>query len=74
VIAPFLVLASLIAQQPGASTDVKTAEVLAEIRVHGNVLTPDAEIRRLAGIDVGAAVTPETPAQVAARLKDAHRF
>jgi outer membrane protein assembly factor BamA len=49
-------------------------EVVAEIRVHGNVLTPDAEIRRLAGVDVGTPFTPDTPAQVAGRLKGTHRF
>jgi outer membrane protein assembly factor BamA len=74
VIAPLLILASLVAQEPGVVSGVSPTEVLAEIRVHGNVLTPDAEIRRLAGIDVGAAVTPDTPEQVTARLKDTHRF
>ena len=48
--------------------------MVTEIRVHGNVATPDAEILRLAGIEVGAAFTPDTPAQVAARLEAAHRF
>jgi hypothetical protein len=47
---------------------------VAEIRVHGNVLTPDAEIRRLAGIDVGAVFTPDTAAEVTRRLEAAHRF
>ena len=47
---------------------------MAEIRVHGNVLTPDAEIRRLAGIEVGAVFTPDTVAEVTRRLEAAHRF
>jgi outer membrane protein assembly factor BamA len=52
----------------------RPAETIAEIRVHGNVATPDDEIRRLAGIDVGAPFTADTLAQVTARLKNAHRF
>ena len=42
--------------------------------MHGNVLTPDAEIRRLAGIEVGAVFTPGTTAEVTRRLEAAHRF
>jgi outer membrane protein assembly factor BamA len=61
-----LLLALVLLQAP--------AEVVAEIRVHGNVLTPDAEIRRLAGIDVGAAFTPDTAAEVTRRLEASHRF
>ena len=49
-------------------------EILADIRIQGNLLTPDDEVRRLAGIEVGAVVTPDTPADVAARLRAAGRF
>jgi outer membrane protein assembly factor BamA len=49
-------------------------EVIAEIRIHGNVLTPDAEVRRLAGIDIGSAFTAETPALALERLKASRRF
>ncbi len=49
-------------------------EVVTEIRAHGNVLTPDDEIRRLTGIEIGSAFTPDTPALVTARLKATHRF
>jgi outer membrane protein assembly factor BamA len=74
ILASLVAMASLVAQEPGRASAVSPTEVLAEIRVHGNVLTPDAEIRRLAGIDVGAAVTSDTPEQVTTRLKDTHRF
>ena len=50
------------------------AEVIAEIRIHGNVLTPDAEMRRLAGLEIGAAFTADTPALVTERLKASRRF
>lgn len=49
-------------------------EVLAAIRIQGNVLTPDGEVRQLAGLEVGMAIAPDTPAQVAARLRETHRF
>jgi outer membrane protein assembly factor BamA len=62
------------AQQSAVASGFSQTETVTEIRVHGNVLTPDEEMRRLAGIDVGAVVAPDTPAQVAARLKDTHRF
>jgi outer membrane protein assembly factor BamA len=61
----------LFAQADGVASPPET---IAEIRVHGNVATPDDEIRRLAGVDVGSLFTPETLAQVTARLKDSHRF
>jgi outer membrane protein assembly factor BamA len=52
----------------------QTGELVAEIRIHGNVLTPDGEVRRLAGIDIGAPFTSDTPAAVVERLKASHRF
>ena len=61
-------------QQTAVASGFSRTEIVAEIRVHGNVLTPDAEIRRLAGIDVGAVFTPDTAAEVTRRLEAAHRF
>ena len=49
-------------------------EVVAEIRIHGNVATPDQEIIDLTGIKVGSPVGPTTVADVAARLRAAKRF
>jgi len=49
-------------------------ETIAEIRVHGNVATPDDEVRRLAGIEIGAPVTADTVAIVADRLRSTKRF
>src|SRR6266852_2281956 len=50
------------------------AEVVTEIRVHGNVATSDDEVKRLAAIEIGAAVTPATVTDVAERLRSAKRF
>ena len=49
-------------------------ETVADIRIHGNTLTPDAEILRLADIAIGAPVEPTTAEQVAARLRSTRRF
>ncbi len=49
-------------------------ETVADIRIQGNVLTPDAEIRRLTGVEVGAPFTADLPDLVAARLKATHKF
>jgi outer membrane protein assembly factor BamA len=51
-----------------------TQETLAAIQVHGNTLTSDDEIRRLAGIDIGAPVDENTIASVETRLRETNRF
>jgi len=52
VLAPLgcLLLLVLMAGSPGTA---QSAEVVVEIRFHGNVVTPDEELLRLAGIEVG---------------------
>jgi outer membrane protein assembly factor BamA len=70
VLAPLLLALVLF----GSRESPDTHDVVAEIRIHGNVVTPDAEVRRLAGIDIGAPFTPDTPAAVVERLKASHRF
>ena len=88
MLAPLLILATLSSPQtpvgsalrqaqgvPSPSRDAfNRTETVTEIRVHGNLATPDAEVLRLAGIEAGAVFTPDTPAQVAARLEAAHLF
>jgi hypothetical protein len=67
LLAAMVVCAPLAATQP-------TGEVIAEITVHGNVLTTDAEVRRLAGLEVGMPVTPQTIDEATARLRAAKKF
>jgi outer membrane protein assembly factor BamA len=69
-----LVLAALVSGAASFPPAIQKTETLAEIRVHGNVVTTDEEIKRLAGVEVGTAVTPGMVDEVAARLRDAHRF
>ena len=49
-------------------------EVIQEIRVHGNVATSDDEIRRIAAVEIGAPVAPDTVAAVTERLRASKRF
>ena len=49
-------------------------EVVSAIQIHGNTATPDEEIRKLAGVEVGMRVEPATIDEVAARLRATKRF
>ena len=61
----------------GPRTDATIAqapEVVSAIQIHGNTATPDEEIKKLAGIDLGMRVEPSTIEDVAARLRATKRF
>ena len=60
-----LALTFLLAQRPDVVTD---------IRVQGNVLTSDEEMRRLTGVEIGTPFTADMPGAVAARLTATHKF
>ena len=49
-------------------------EVVAELRVHGNHSTPDADILQMAGVALGDPVEPDTLDRIAARLRASGRF
>jgi outer membrane protein assembly factor BamA len=51
-----------------------TGEVIAEVRVHGNYTTPDAEVLRLAGIVIGEPLQPDSLQRITRRLHDSGRF
>jgi outer membrane protein assembly factor BamA len=70
-----LVLAALLAQgTAGQLAATQAAEVIAEIRVHGNHVTPNTEIIALAGISVGDPVTADTLPQAQAQLERSGKF
>ena len=48
--------------------------VVREIRVHGNVAVPDAEVRRIAGVDIGTPLGPGAEAAIAGRLRASGQF
>ncbi len=49
-------------------------EVLAEVRVHGNHSTPDAEVLRLAGLAIGAPLADSDIEAAKRRLRESGRF
>jgi outer membrane protein assembly factor BamA len=53
---------------------VLAAQVVAGIQIQGNTATPDDEVRRLAGVEVGMPFDDTTPAVIAERLRKAKRF
>jgi hypothetical protein len=53
---------------------VQTAEVIRELRVHGNASVLDADVITLAGLSIGQAVTAETLTAVEGRLKQSGKF
>lgn len=50
------------------------AEVIRQIRVHGNTFLTDQDVLRIAGIAPGDALEPDTVTTVEKRLKDSGRF
>jgi outer membrane protein assembly factor BamA len=53
---------------------VLAAQMVAGIQVQGNTATPDDEVRRLAGVEVGMPFDDTTTAAVEERLRKAKRF
>ena len=76
--------AAALAQEPtapGASTSGPSvagalipAETIAEIRIHGNLSLPDAEVIALTGVSLGAAAGPDLEETVRQRLEASGRF
>jgi outer membrane protein assembly factor BamA len=64
-----LILAAAI----GGLQDV-TPEVIAEIRVHGNVIVTNDEVAKIAGIAIGEPFGPSTIADVTTRLRESKKF
>jgi len=52
----------------------QSPEIVSAIQVHGNTATPDDEIRKLAGIEVGMRLEPSTIDDAAARLRATRKF
>jgi outer membrane protein assembly factor BamA len=53
---------------------LQTAEILTAIQIQGNVASTDAEVRAIAGVEVGAPVGPTLVDDVTARLEASDRF
>jgi outer membrane protein assembly factor BamA len=70
---PAVALALLVGSA-SAAPNVQARETIAAIQIQGNTATPDDEVRRLAGVDVGTAFEATTLADAAARLRATRRF
>lgn len=60
--------------QPPALQQAQPRETITAIEVHGNTATSDDEIRRLSGLEAGAAFGPSTIEDASSRLQAAKRF
>ena len=58
----------------GLLADAQSIDHIVEIQVHGNLLTPDTEVLRIAGVEPGMAVEANTVDDAAARLRASKRF
>jgi outer membrane protein assembly factor BamA len=74
VIAAFIVAVLMTAPPDALPGGAQGRETVAAIQVHGNQLTADEEIRRLAGIAIGSPVDDATIDEVASRLRATRRF
>jgi len=58
----------------GLSAGPQLSEHIVDIQIHGNVLTPDVEVLRIAGVEPGMALEASTVADTAARLRASKKF
>ena len=71
--APTLLALALVVSPPTVQS-APAQEVVADIRIHGNLATSDQEVAQLAGIQIGAPVSASTTADIAERLRSSKRF
>jgi outer membrane protein assembly factor BamA len=65
---------ALIVLMAGLLAGAQPIEHIVEIQVHGNLLTPDAEVIRIAGIETGMPLEARTIEDAAARLRASRKF
>jgi outer membrane protein assembly factor BamA len=58
----------------GLLAGAQPLEHIVEIQVHGNVLTPDTEVLRIAGVETGMAVEANIVNEATARLRASKKF
>jgi hypothetical protein len=52
------------------SSTTKPAEVVADVRVHGNQIVSDEDVLKIAGVTIGAPYSDALLAEITKRLKD----
>jgi outer membrane protein assembly factor BamA len=70
----YLMAASHVAAASPLGWTFGAGEVVAGIQIHGNVLTGDDEVKRLAGVDAGIPFEPRMITDIAERLRATKRF
>ncbi len=73
-VAVLMTLACLAVSSPPRQASGAAAEVIAEVRVHGNHVSSDEEILKIAAVTIGAPFTATTVAEVTRRLDDSGLF
>lgn len=66
--------ATTTAPAAAAQTAAQATEIVAEVRIHGNYATPDADVLALAKITIGGALPPGEIEAIAARLRASGKF
>jgi outer membrane protein assembly factor BamA len=61
-------------QVPPAGSSDTSGEIIAEVRVHGNYATADADVLRLAGVTLGEPLHADSVQRITRRLRDSGRF
>ncbi len=61
-------------QASAAAAAQEPPEIVAEVRIHGNYTTPDADVLKLAGLTVGEPLEPGTIEEAMERLRRSGRF
>jgi outer membrane protein assembly factor BamA len=56
------------------SSATKPAEVVADVRVHGNQIVSDEDVLKIAGVTIGAPYSDALLAEITKRLKDSGKF
>ena len=69
-----VVVGALLAPGLWPQAQAPSREVIAEVRVHGNHVSPDEEIIKLSGVTIGEPFGPTTIADVTGRLKSSGKF
>ena len=69
-----LLVALALLVSPAAAQSTAAQEIVADVRVQGNLTLSDQDLIALAGIQIGAPVSASTTEEIAGRLRASRRF
>jgi outer membrane protein assembly factor BamA len=73
-VAPLVIVVLLLGNTQPPQSQAQPAEIVTEVRIQGNLATPDEEVLRLAGVVIGMPVGPDTVETITDRLRATKRF